>query len=335
MDETTLALLFGRHEPPCLRLKAFAVSPAYRKPTIPVTPELNELRFEFMDSVQLISWMGVLVAMSCTTLQHLAIGVEHRIAASSCIGLDYNDNHSDHQKTRQFRQQLQMSLVEFYTPSYPVLSLTSLTLVGLDLLALETTPRIIDWRKLRALTLKSCSHLYSTLNFLAVAVTSDGSGEGANLKSFDLRSDNSAHTHLVVDALKSFLTSFNGLQHLGLLLEDRNISLDTLTAILKNHGPTLRRLVWDVRLDERSSFTKDLSRAQSANKHVGSIHKRCPLLEELGLSFDWPALMSLSGSQGALGQVRQSPLAPNLYLLTGEGCEIYQVAEPSSDSSYS
>ena len=332
MDETTLTLLFERQQPPCLRLKAFAVSPAYRKPKILVTPELNELRFEFMDSVQLINWMGLLVGTSSTTLQHLALGVEDRIAASSCIGLGYDDNYPDHQKTRQFRQQLQMSLVD---PSYPVLSLTSLTLVGLDLLALETTPRIIDWTKLRALILKSCAQLDRTLNFLADAFRSDGSMEGANLKSFDLRSDNGINTHLVVDTLKSFLTSFKGLQHLGLLLEDRNISLAMLTAILKNHGPTLRRLVWDVRLDERSSFTEDFSRAQSANKHVGSIHRLCPLLEELGLSFDWPALMNPSGSQGALGQVRQSPLAPNLYLLTGEGCEIHHVPKSSSDSSYS
>lgn len=277
--------------------------------TISATSDLEELRLGSLEPDRMVDWISALVAANSTTLQHLEIGLENRVVDFCLEGLFYDDSDSKHRLTKQLRQKLESCLVNIHGPSYPVLSVSSLTLIGLNLLELETTGRpIIDWKNLEALALKSCSQIHGTLNFLKAAIVNpDGSVEGVKLKSFDLRSDirvPSLHSAVVADSLSQFLTSFKGLIHLGLLLEDRQISSLTLNTILQNHGPTLRRLIWDVRLHERTSITKDVSRAQSGNTHLMSIVRNCRLLEELGLSFDWPAL----GKEGVWVKVRQLPL---------------------------
>lgn len=199
---------------------------------------------------------------------------------------------------------------EFGFPCYPVSSVSSLTLVGLDLLDLEDSDGrpIIDWAALRALNLKSCSQLELTLSFLQYAIIQKGrSGQDSNLKSFDLRSELEADTATVTDALTNFLTSFTGFVHLGVLLEDRDICASKLPIILENHRPTLRRLNWDVRLQARTLLATDVSRAQARNKNVYYVSKWCPLLEGLGLSLDWPALMDPPENSGTLAKVRQLP----------------------------
>lgn len=301
MHETTLALLLERQQPLCLRLEGFTVDLTRNAVKIPTTPNIEELRLGSLESVQIVSWMGNLVATNLTTLRHLEIGAENKVGECRRNDTFYDDSNSKCQLTKKFRHKLDTCLVDVHGPCYPALSLNSLTLVGLDLLDLEESDgrAIIDWTNLKALAIKSCSRLGQTLAFLQSAIVkSDGSGNVVKLKSFDLRSDNrinGLNPATVPDALNNFLRSFNGLVHLGLLLEDREVSVSTLAAILENHGPTLRRLIWDVRPYERTSFTKDQSRAQTGNAHVGWISKWCPMLEELGLSLDWTALMEPRG----------------------------------------
>lgn len=270
--------------------------------------DLEELRFGSLELNQ-VDWMADLVATNSTTLQHLEMGAESTVRDCRRNDSFTKDNNSNVQLTQQFRQELDKYLVTSDGFSWSVLSVRSLTLVGLSLLALDDSQgrSIIDWTTLRDLALKSCSQLDRTLALLQSAmVRLDGSWEGVNLESFDLRSDNRANPALVADALKDFLTSFSGLVHLGLLIEDPVISASMLTAILKSQGSTLRRLIWDVRMQERTSFMTDLSRANSKNKHLVFISKQCPLLEELGLSFDWPALVEPHGREGTLIKVAQN-----------------------------
>lgn len=333
MDKSTLARLFERQQPRFLRLESFTTDSTIY---LPPAPDLVELRLGSLEPVQIVDWISKVVARNSTTLQHLEIGVERKVVDCRLKDLFYNDNHSNYQLTKQFRRKLEKLLVHVHGPSYPVLSVSSLTLIGLNLLELETTDRpIIGWKNLRALALKSCSQLDGTLNFLKAAiVTPDRSGEGVKLKSFDLRSDiraPTANSALMIDALEKFLTSFNGLVHLGLLLEGRQISSSMLDAIFENHGPTLQRLIWDVRLYERTSITTDVSQAQSGNVHLIPIQRYCRSLKELGLSFDWPSL----GKEGVLVKVRQPPSILDLYFLNGEGCAIPPSAERASNPSYS
>lgn len=267
-------------------------------------PVLEELRLESLEPSHIVDWMCSLVATNFETLQHLEIGQ---------VGDRRLSDADDESLTRNIRQKIASILEKSHGPPYPSLSISSLTLVGLNSLALENSKArpIIDWTNLRALALKSCKQLDNTLNFLQSAIAkSDKSGVAVNLKSFDLRSA-TGETVIVLDALEKFLTSFNGLVHLGLLLEGQRISSSsTLSAVVKHHGPTLRRLIWDFRLQERTSFTKDPSWGHSDNKHLVSISRRCPLLEELGLTLDWPALMgppTTPGTWGTLAKVRQLP----------------------------
>lgn len=307
MEETTLAVLFKRQQPRDLRLDGFAVNLTATHP-MPTTCYLEALRFGSLKPVHILDWLSELVVINCTTLQHLEIGVEDIAGDYRRTDLAHDDK-SILKLTKQLRQQFEKFSIEYYESPYPSLSLSSLTLVGIDLLAFENSESrpIIDWTHLRTLGLKSCSQLSETLDFLQSAIVkTDESGKGVNLTALDLRSENISSTRSLYDALKSFLTSFNGLVHLSLLLEDRYISLSTLTAILDYHGPSLRRFIWDIRLQERTSFHKDRSSAQTGNMHICHIIKRCPLLEELGLTFDWSALMD-PRSQGNLEKVRWLP----------------------------
>ena len=301
MNEATVALLFQRQQPRSVRLESFAMGTEIIKYDL---ADLEEFRFGSLSTdPEVISWMGDTLALNIRTLRHLELGAEDLFRDDKDSGVDM---------TRELTQELETRLDEIYEccPN-PVLSLSSLTLVGLSLLDLVDScgQPAVDWTNLRRLALKSCWQLDSTINFLQSAIVkSDGSGESVNLKSFDLRSDRETNPANVVDALKRFLTSFNGLVHLGILLEDNDTASSMLPFILKSHGPTLKRLIWDVRVEERTSFMLDVSRAQSRNAHVRPIVKRCHLLEELGISFDWSKLMDPIGRLGTLEYVRQLTL---------------------------
>lgn len=230
------------------------------------------------------------MARNFATLQILEIGAEN----NTTHGCHDNDQHL--QLTERFRHELENCLATLHGSSSAALSMNSLTLVGFDLLALEDGKHypIIDWRNLRTLALKSCSQLDGMLIFLQSAITKPGGA--VCLKSFHLRSDS-----FTIKTVKDFFMSFNGLINLSLLLEDHLLENHTrrllsyyesmLLNVLKIHGPTLRSFVWNVRWRERTSFEKETCQAEFGNKHITFISKFCPLLKELGLTFDWPVLM--------------------------------------------
>lgn len=274
---------------------------------------LKELRFRSLEPGRVIYWIANLIAWNYETLEHLEIGAENKVAENLRVRRVYNDTDSNCHLTINLRRLLETGLVAAYGPSYPVLPLSSLSLVGLNLLDLEDSRlrTIIDWTKLKALGLKSCSQLFGTLDFLKSAIIKPrGSEEGVNLKSFALRSESVANMNplvMLLDALSIFLTSFKGLVHLSVLIQDRHMSpqLSVDNEIFQAHGPTLRSLVWDFRLHERTLFNQDVSRALSGNRHLVAIVKWCPLLEELGISLDWSSLMEPRGKRGTLKKVRE------------------------------
>lgn len=292
MEQNTLYLLLQRQQLRCLRLTGVTVDSALPLKSYYTLNHLEELRFGSLYPNPMVKWVVKMVVKNFTNLQHLEIGAENLVAACRSVDRLYNDTDDNVDPiTNQFSQMIEEYLVSQHGLWYPPISVSSLTLVGLSLLDLKgrSHKSIIDWTDLKALAFKSCSQLDGMLRFLhSVFQNSRMSGKAMNLQSFDLRSEIRANT---ADALETFLTSFNGLIHLGLLLEDHAVSLVTLHFILKNHGSTLRRFIWDIRAHERICFTEDLSRAQNGNKHLEIIARRCPLLEELGLTFDWNALM--------------------------------------------
>ena len=97
--------------------------------------------------------------------------------------------------------------------------------------------------------------------------------------------------------------SFGGLHNLSLLLEDRFPSQypSMLVAVFENHEPTLRSFIWDIRKKDGLSTKEE---AQFKN-HVASISEFRPLLEELGLSFDWHVLLGVPAVLNTLEYVRK------------------------------
>lgn len=299
IDEPTLALLFERQQLSCLRLEGLSAD-LTRNLSLPTISGLEELRFGSIYQGQIVDWVASLVARNFATIKVLEIGAEKI----------YRHNDSYPQLTESFRHELGKRLVDLHDSSSAAILVKSLTLVGLDSLAFEDGKNhpIIDWRNLQALALKSCSQLNGMLIFLQSATIK--SGGAVSLKSFHLRGD---LRNCTVEAVKNFLTSFNGLLNLSLLLEDHitNVKLSEyqsmLADVLENHGPTLRRFIWDIRSGERRHFYEETSKAEFENKHVVSISKFCPWLEELGLSFNWPVLMQEPKKKGGLTLIEVRP----------------------------
>lgn len=98
-----------------------------------------------------------------------------------------------------FRHELENHLVDLHGYSSSPSSVRSLTLVGLDLLALEDGENhpIPDWGNLQALALKSCSQLESTIIKLA--------GAGGSYKSQDVSSRNPFLKTPIFEAGENFL----------------------------------------------------------------------------------------------------------------------------------
>ena len=101
-----------------------------RNLTLLTTSDLEELRFGSINHVRIVDWVASLVARRFTTLPVLEIGVEIKTTQY------HHDNDPNTQLTERFRHELENNLVDLHDSSSPPSSVRSLTLVGLDLLAL-------------------------------------------------------------------------------------------------------------------------------------------------------------------------------------------------------
>ena len=180
-------------------------------------------------------------------------------------------------------------------------ALLELDLCGIDLSALvpKTGEEGHDFCRLQRLSIESCPASVLFLEAIAAAFY-DAQNPGdpsriradPRLKEFLLRSE--TPTTALKETLVRFLASFRGLETLSLLLENAAL-LDGPSTMIAEHGPTLRTLVMESRIQPRESLTHDTSRPFGVGapseelweQSINDICQLCPNLEELGTGFPW------------------------------------------------
>ncbi|KIW18892.1 hypothetical protein PV08_03181 [Exophiala spinifera] len=193
----------------------------------------------------------------------------------------------------------------FFTAAFAVGNmprLRDLSLSGIDLIPLRPSsiPQIEFFCCLERLSLESCPGTAEFLDLLATGfgwVTHSPDAPQnprtlPSLKHFFLRHE--SPTAALKDALVHFTTSFTGLQTLSLLFENATI-LERPSTLIAGHGPTLRTLVLEARIQPREHLGLDTSRPFGAGGYssdvwvdtIDDIARLCPNLEQLGMGFPW------------------------------------------------
>lgn len=180
-----------------------------------------------------------------------------------------------------------------------VKNLEELGVYGLDVsfLFLEPTLHVSFVSNLRRLSLESCHGTAALLDDLASAFhdiqfESSPDKQLPQLKHFLLRHE--APTQQLKAALNRFLSTFAGLETLSILLENATL-LDRPQTFLSNHGPTLKTLVLECRIQPRENLGLDTTRPFGAGTFsqtlwqdsIEDVCRLCPNLEELGTGFPW------------------------------------------------
>lgn len=246
---------------------------------------------------------GRLVQSSKNTLQTLRLGAERTL-----VDEYYNRRQSLHfgvpQPLQFFASVIKLSELK---------SLRSLSLTGLDITPLVPTEieNAMYLTQLEELTLESCPGTHEFLaSFTAIfnLVQSDTTSLHESLpklRKFRLRHE--AANAQLRQALVSFLSSFNGLEVLSLLFENW-LMPERLSALLPNHGSTLKELVIESRIQPRELLRIDTSRPfgmggysqQLWEESISDICRLCPNLQELSTGFPWNDEMI---------RIRQPPLS--------------------------
>ena len=225
---------------------------------------------------------------SHSSLKHLKLGCERFIANPCLLGgnplaeqelYDFTDDMLGH-----FEGALRCT---GRSRSSMLLQLETLHLIGLDFRKLTADSEapfleLSELSRLKVLTLESCFIEGATLSLLSPQ-TALGLTWTPRLQSFSLRYEKSdaAFQHQV----RAFLRSFTGLVHLSVLLEGSGGSIDP-DCFIKNHGRTLKTLVWDQRSKPRTLVGQPTSIPLDSSVRccAGAIARGCPGLRELGLS---------------------------------------------------
>ncbi|MCJ1476134.1 hypothetical protein MMC13_004799 [Lambiella insularis] len=219
----------------------------------------------FADSSLLIQRYGLSVVTSNRqTLRRLKLGRELLVAN------DWNQDFG-HLEENWLYSQIMMDFsnsTDTKLLSSPLLSLDSLHLIGVKLQnPLPAAPLIITRLELlQVLCLESCIGTPDLLKALASA------------------------PNVPTKALLDFLSSFDGLQHLSILLDHMQSPFDLKNALIKN-AATLKTLVLDCREQPRKEIVSDPSLQihsydsfDSGGDMIGSC---CNKLEEAGLTIRW------------------------------------------------
>lgn len=281
-------LLTHRHETTLQSLGFCGLAPSL-EPTI-VPSNLTRLECRTINDGE-----GVekIISASTDTLQRLHLGQEKPLLTGY------------HRSRVGWLERIPQPKDSFYSTALAVEnmpSLRDLSLSGIDLTPLRpsSTPQIMFFCGLERLSLESCP---GTAEFLDLTATAFGwvtySPDAPqnprtlpSLKHFLLRHE--SPTVALKDALVRFSTSFTGLRTLSLLFENATI-LDRPSTLIAGHGPTLRALVLEARIQPREHLGLDTSRPFGAGGYssdlwvdtIDDIARLCPNLEQLGMGFPW------------------------------------------------
>lgn len=184
--------------------------------------------------------------------------------------------------------------------NFPRLRELSLHGLSLDTLRPDSVPQALFFCKLEKLTLESCSGSAELLESLADTFHSVSSSVDTprspaispSLKHFSFRHERP--TIALKDSVVRFLASFVGLETLSLLFENATF-LERPSTLIAEHGPTIRSLVLESRIQPREHLSHDTSRPFGVGGYsqeiweasINDISRLCPNIVELGIGFPW------------------------------------------------
>lgn len=193
----------------------------------------------------------------------------------------------------------------FYASAYSLVNFPRLRQLSLHGLSLDTLrpssiPQALFLCKLERLTLESCSGSAELLESLAETFHWASSAADAprspsvtpSLKQFSFRHERP--TIALKDSMVRFLASFAGLETLSLLFENATF-LERPSTLIADHGPTIRTLVLESRIQPREHLSHDTSRPFGVGGYsqdiweesINDIARLCPNIVELGIGFPW------------------------------------------------
>ena len=169
-------------------------------------------------------------------------------------------------------------------------SVEELELCGIDLFKLQAQMdqrwRLFDFGNLNTLVLEQCSGLAHTLDHLKATAGQGKCRLDLNLKSLTIRED--SYDEGMYSIIEQFLCSFQGLTCLYVLLD--GFYPHSIAPVLKEHGKTLRTLIWDERSGRRFSEAEGVHVFLEPLGHVSNVAKYCPEMRALGIAIDWDAI---------------------------------------------
>lgn len=285
LTSKTLDILAAAHSMQLRELRMYELEPFHSVGvSMPQSLTLLECR-----SINDGAAWGRLVRHSSASLQTLRFGQEKELLESYCssrIGF-----------LNQIAQPGDSFLSVLSLQDIP--NLQEISLFGIDISPFipQSIPDALFFCGIKRLTLESCSGTADFLDTMADtfhhAQTSDvARRKMPKLKEFSFRHE--APTTRVKDCLIRFLSSFTGLEKLSLLFENATF-LERCSALICGHGPTLKTLVLECRIQPREHLGLDSSRPFGAGGHsqelweqsINDICGLCPNLVELGMGFPW------------------------------------------------
>lgn len=210
-----------------------------------------------------------------------------------------------HRNRLSFLEHLPQPHESFFTSAYsldnfPQLRELSLHGLSLDMLRPDSIPQALFFCRLEKLTLESCTGSAELLESIAgtfhwVASSPDAPRSPAispSLKHFSFRHEQP--TNAMKDSMVRFLASFVGLESLSLLFENATF-LERPSTLIAEHGPTIRTLVLESRIQPREHLSIDTSRPFGVGGYsqdiweesINDIASLCPNIVELGIGFPW------------------------------------------------
>jgi hypothetical protein len=216
-------------------------------------------------------------------------------------------------QSRELVQQYQQTRIGFldhdsqHSGLFRTISLSNIpNLQTLDLCGIDVSPLVplevedaLFLCNLKRLSLESCPGsvvllhcLANTFHFVQESLQASLPRPAIQLQEFVFRSE--TPTSQLKEALMFFLDSFTGLRLLSLLFENASV-LERVASLLCEHGPTLRTLVLESRIQPRDNLGLDTSRPFGAGafsqelweQSINDICQLCPSLVELGMGFPW------------------------------------------------
>ena len=254
--------------------------------------EINSLALNQEDE-----WPLDLLTRNLDTLEFLSLGSETAVADRYTRQGAWSRT-SSIDDTDKLGEVLSNKLQTVTVSKKPSLALKHLCLIGLNSYAVFKG-RIgvtIQWQGLTVLRLYSCARLNS-----AIVILRRHPGMLRNLKVLHVRQERGVDP--MEPHLELFLACLPPLRSLQVLLEGETLP-QNLAPILKIHGKSLRRLVWDQRRYRRTKSYQHVVIMPARYGFLPDIAAACPNLEHLGMSLDWRLLMGDDNSQRSQGRMR-------------------------------